>query len=348
MFGPATHGHQQDVGLELLAVLQVDRHRVGGLVDAGELRADLVVDLPLAELPLELLGEELVLVGHQVGQGLDDRDLGAEAAPHARELDADDAAAEHDHAVGHVVEVDRLGRGQHPAAELEPGQRLGVRAGGQHDVAAGVALPVDLDGVGADERAVAVDHGDLAGLHQSLQALVELADDAVLVGVDAAHVDARQRALDADLLTLAGVVGDLGGVQQRLGGDAAAVQAGTAQLVLLDEGHREAQLGRAQRAGVPAGTPAQDQDVVGVALAQLSLLPRRCVTSGGPVGDGGLRTGHSCPDPLVGSDGQDHPSTAGKRVPGCSPGRRAQPWPATSASTAARVRTGSPVPPFGV
>ncbi len=288
---PAPDGHQQDVGLELLAVLEVHRHRVGGLLDAGELRADLVVDLALAELALELLGEELVLVGHQVRQGLDDRDLGAEALPDARELHADDPAAEHDHAVGHVVEVDGLGGGHDAAAELEPGQRLGVRAGGQHEVAAGVALPVDLDGVGADQRAVAVDHGDLAGLHQSLQALVELADDAVLVGVDAGHVDARQGGLDPVGLALTGVVGDLGGVQQRLGGDAAPVQAGATELVLLDEGDREAQLGRAQRAGVPAGTPAQDQDVVGVALAQLSLLPRRRVTCGGPVGDGGLRPG---------------------------------------------------------
>ena len=42
--------------------------------------------------------------------------------------------------------------------------------------------------------------------------------------------------LTPNWLALAGVVGDLGGVQQRLGRDAAAVQAGAAELVLLDEG----------------------------------------------------------------------------------------------------------------
>ena len=149
----AADGDEEQVRLDLLAVLQADRHRVRALLDAGELRAGLEGDLALAELALERLGEELVLVGHEVRQGLDDRDLAAEALPHAGELDADDAAAEHDDALGHVVEVDGLGGGEHPAAELEAGQRLRVRAGGQDDVPALVALPVDLDGVLPDELA---------------------------------------------------------------------------------------------------------------------------------------------------------------------------------------------------
>ena len=40
---------------------------------------------------------------------------------------------------------------------------------------------------------------------------------------------------DAELLALAGGVGHLGRVQQRLGGDAAPVQAGAAELALLDQ-----------------------------------------------------------------------------------------------------------------
>ena len=96
---------------------------------------------------------------------------------------------------------------------------------------------------------------------QALQALVEPADHAVLVGVDAGHVDADQLGLDAELLGLAGLVGDLAGVQQRLGRDAAPVQAGAAELVLLDQRDRQVQLRGAQRGGVTAAAAAQDDDV---------------------------------------------------------------------------------------
>ena len=59
-------------------------------------------------------------------------------------------------------------------------------------------------------------------------------------------------ARDAELLGLAGEVGDLGGVEQGLGGDAADVEAGAAEVALLDEADREAELGRPERTGVAA------------------------------------------------------------------------------------------------
>ena len=62
---------------------------------------------------------------------------------------------------------------------------------------------------------------------------------------------------------LAGGVGDLGRVQQRLGRDAAAVQAGAPEQVLLDEGDGQPQLGGAQRAGVAAAASPEDDDVDG-------------------------------------------------------------------------------------
>ena len=83
----------------------------------------------------------------------------------------------------------------------------------------------------------------------------------VLVLVDAGHVDALERGLHAELRALAGVVGELGGVQQRLGRDAAVVQAGAAHLVRLDQGDGHAQLGGAQGGGVAAAASAQDDDV---------------------------------------------------------------------------------------
>ena len=91
------HGDEEHVGLERLAVLQRDLHALLGALDAGEPRPELEADLALAEGPLERLGRLLVLERHEVGQGLDDGDLGAEGLPDAGELAADDTAAQHDH-----------------------------------------------------------------------------------------------------------------------------------------------------------------------------------------------------------------------------------------------------------
>ena len=135
----------------------------------------------------------------------------------------------------------------------------------------------------------------LSLLEQALQALVEPADDAVLVRVDPGHVDADQVGLDAELLALAGLVGDLGRVQQRLGRDAAAVQAGAAQLGLVDQRHREVQLGRAQGGGVSAAAGAEDHDVEGSAAAGSRLTPRIASLPHGSHGG----NGHSCPGHLV-------------------------------------------------
>ena len=204
----------------------------------------------------------LVFERDQVRQRLDDGDVGAERLPGAGELAADHAAAEDDRGGGQLVERERVLGGDDPlAVDLEAGQRLHERAGGQHDVLADDPLAVDLDRVRRDELAGALDVRDLGGLDQALQALVEPVDDAVLVGVDARHVDAEQLGLDAELLRLAGLVGDLAGVQQRLRRDAAAVQAGAAELVLLDQRDRQVQLDGAQRGRVTAAAAAENYNV---------------------------------------------------------------------------------------
>ena len=56
-------------------------------------------------------------------------------------------------------------------------------------------------------------------------------------------------------------VGDAGAVQQRLGRDAADVDAHAAELVLLDHGGGEAELGGADGADVAGGAAAEDDDV---------------------------------------------------------------------------------------
>ena len=141
--------------------------------------------------------------------------------------------------------VQRVLGGEHPlAVDLEAGQRPGVGAGGEDDGAPTYRAPSTSTVRSADEPALALDDGDAAALDQPGEALEEAGDDAVLVLVDAGHVDALEGGVDPELLGVAGGVGDLGGVQQRLGGDAADVQAGAAELALLDQGRRT---GRAAR-----------------------------------------------------------------------------------------------------
>ena len=75
----------------------------------------------MAEAKRVFVWNGLVLVVGEVGQGLDDRDLGAEAAPHGRELQADDAAAEDHGRGGNPVHLEGLVGGDHAAADVEAG-----------------------------------------------------------------------------------------------------------------------------------------------------------------------------------------------------------------------------------
>ena len=238
----------------------------------GEASVRVELDAALAVGALELLGDGLVLVVGEVGQGLNDRDLGAEAAPHGRELQADDAAAEDHGRGGDPVHLEGLVGRDHAAADFEAGDRARVGAGRQNDVAAGNTLAVHLDGVRVGEAAPAGDHLDVARLEQALQALVQAGNDGVAVLTHLCHVNAVEGGGDAELGRLAHGLGRFCGVQVRLGGDAAAVQTGAAHLVAVDEGDLHAQLRSAQGGRVAAGTRTQNDDVVGRFAQGLKLL----------------------------------------------------------------------------
>ena len=72
----------------------------------------------------------------------------------------------------------------------------------------------------------------------------------------------RRVALDAELgLLVREHVRELGVLQQRLGRDAAHVEADTAPVLLLDDGHGLAELGGADRGDVATGAGTKDEDV---------------------------------------------------------------------------------------
>src|SRR5690606_15697924 len=233
--GPAPHGDEDDVGVEDLLVAQVQAYAVVGALGRGHADAGASGDAALAEGAREGGGGGFVLARQQPGEGLDDRDLDPEGPPHGGELAADDAATDHHGPRRDPVESQRVVGGEDAfAVDLEARHAAGTRAGGQHEVLAGHPAVTDLDGARTDETSLALEDGDPAPADQARQTLVEAVDHAVLVGVERRDVDPVEARADPDVRTLPSGVGDLGGVQQRLGGDATDVQAGAAELVLLD------------------------------------------------------------------------------------------------------------------
>jgi hypothetical protein len=272
--GCPAHGDEQQLGRDRVAVLEGDRHPVVRLLGAAEPLAQPEVDLPAPERPLEPLADRLVLERQQVRQRLDDGDLCAEGAPQARELDADDAAAENDHRRGDALEPQCLIARDDAPAELEPGQRARSGARREHHVGALIDVVADGDGGGGDEAPLTLDHRDAAIADEPLQPLVLLRHDAVAVGREPLGVDALEADEDAVLLGGARRVRHLGAVQQRLGRNAAAVQAGAADLVLLDQGDARAELCGAQRCCVTPAATAENDEVEGVICHSADPTPR--------------------------------------------------------------------------
>ena len=86
-------------------------------------------------------------------------------------------------------------------------------------------------------------------------------------------------------------MGELGVAQQRLGGDAADVEADAAPVLLLDDRGRQAELGRADGGDVPARAGAQHDDIEVRAhgrqtMGTPSLAPGALVSR--PIDDGGV------------------------------------------------------------
>src|SRR5207248_1825786 len=127
-------------------------------------------------------------------------------------------------------------------------QHARFRSGGDDDVLRLDDLAGDFNLPGALERRPALDPFDLVLLHQELNALSVLRDDAVLAIDDLRVIEAWILALDAVLLRMQKVLPDVGGMEQRLGRDAAHVEAGPAELgILLDDRSLQPVLARAHR-----------------------------------------------------------------------------------------------------
>ena len=110
------------------------------------------------------------------------------------------------------------------------GSFAGIGPGGDDAVLEAVAgAALDLHGLAVEESTLADDVIDLARLGEPAEVAGQRLDDFLGVAANRVHVDLGGGELEADAGGVAGVGDDLGGVQQRLGGDAADVEAGAAE-----------------------------------------------------------------------------------------------------------------------
>ncbi len=280
--GLAAHGHQQLVhGQGLLAGrVGVAEHHLLGVVAAGDLGlADLGAQLDVQTLLLEFLqgglGHFGIGQGQEVRQRFEDGHLGAQALPHAAQLQADHAGTDDGQTLGNGGEIqaaDVVDDGV--AVELGERQFDRFRTGRQDHVG---ALELDLaafmlghlDDVARLQLAEAVVRGDLVGLEQHRDAAGELLHDLVLAADHGGHVHLGVVEADSVVAEQVAHVPELArGIQQRLGRNAAHAQAGTAQCRLavlaqgrVDAGDLHAQLRRTDGGVITGRTGTDDDDV---------------------------------------------------------------------------------------
>src|ERR1035437_4603231 len=171
------------------------------------------------------------------------------------------------------------------AVALQSLHLAGTRPGG-HDDVPGLQLHLILAGLAGHDHAAGLldapattDHRCLGLLEQPLDALVELADHGVAAPRRHPVVEGHLAGGDTEAMTLADLVEQGRALQQRLGGDAAAVEARAAHLVGLHHGCPKTQLAGPDGGHVAARAPTQDDDVKSLRHGR-SIGPVRAISSG--------------------------------------------------------------------
>jgi hypothetical protein len=135
--------------------------------------------------------------------------------------------------------------------------------------------PVTSTWPGAAMRAGAGEGVDLVLLEQELDALGVALDALLLEGQHLLEVEAGRADADAEIGEMVPrILEHVGGVQERLRGNAADVQAGAAMgLALLDHGGPEAELGGPDGAHIAPGAGADDDEIVGHIVSPPNVMP---------------------------------------------------------------------------
>ena len=203
---------------------------------------------------LERLGDLAVEETQDLVAALDQRDLDAERRQHAGVLGADDAAADHDHGLGQMVELEQaVGTEDGLVVERDALGAGRPGAGRDHeDLGAeplGVVRAGHLQQVGRDEVGLAPDQVDVIAVEVAADQLELVADDLL---ADEDQVGDRDVLLDpialAEQPAIAGPGQVQDGLAEGLGWDRARVDRRAAQHgTLLDDDRLLAELRRLNR-----------------------------------------------------------------------------------------------------
>ena len=123
---------------------------------------------------------------------------------------------------------------------------------------------VDVDGAAVAEGGHALEVLDLAQVAHLPRPRGQRADDLVLEVAQLVEIDLGLAELDAEILRVRRLADHVGDVQQRLGRDAAAIDADAAGILLrIDERDLHPAVGRVEGGCVSAGTGADDDKLTG-------------------------------------------------------------------------------------
>ena len=274
--GPATHGHHDQIHLDLLgggvgptAVADGGRTSRRLMPAHGDTRVH--VDTTLPERPADRLGHVGVATHEDLRQRFEERHRRTQVGQHRGELATDGATTDHRHPPGHLGDRQQLiARDHQLAIDLEPADRAGRRAGsedhmvGLHQRRPTIGTALDRDRVVHPETTGAVVDRDIATRQQGPEALDQLVDHPLLALLADDQVHRRLSVTRPHPERRSAPHGSQNGrrLEQFLGRDAAHVQAGSTDAVLLDQAHVEPRSCAVQGSRITGGPPADHHQVM--------------------------------------------------------------------------------------
>src|SRR5581483_161496 len=271
----AADRNQHDIGLKLFrgpARRRLDLRYEGFArsVDSRDLGPELERKALLLKDALKLLGDLAVHSGQDAIKEFHDRHLRTEPVPDRAELKPDHAGADDQQLSRYLLERERAGRRYDSLlVDLDALQLRDIRAGGKDNVLRLDDLRLAVGGgnlelSGAENLRPARDDVDLVLLHQEFDALDVAVDTLLLEIHHRRQIELRRRHAYTHLRKgMGGFLEHFGGVQERFRRHAPDIEARAAEgRILFDHGNLHAELGRADRADIPARTGADNNDVV--------------------------------------------------------------------------------------
>lgn len=229
------------LGLATLGGVNLKLDLLARLVAANNLGVELELKTLLLEDLLGVLGDLGIHTrATNLAEELDDGDLGAKSRPDGGHLKTNDTTTNDSHGLGNLLEGNSTSAGDDALLiNLEAGEGGGLRSSGDQNVLAADAgltalVEVDLDLVLVDERTSTLDVLNTVLLEEVLDTLGKTGDGGLLGLHEVGEVKLDIADLDTAVLgVVENLVVKMRVVEERLGGNAADVQAGTTERATL-------------------------------------------------------------------------------------------------------------------